>query len=148
MWEAWIGELYKGTSDVFDETSEVLKSPAFFATSEEEALYYASFLPNKGDSNRRVMTFQPSRPLRLLAFERGMDSQLILVSLGLPTQMNPKSLASAVMALGYDGIALDGGDSGWHIILGDASLMRHIRTQQINTPGFDPEQVGDYHISY
>lgn len=117
--------LHKGTAIEFDEASEPLRAPAFLATHEAEASYYARKLAAEEGARRRVVTYRPTRELRFLLLDE--DHATTLADVGI--EAGPaRAMAWAAGAKGYDGLALDGGESGQHVVLLDTALLRHVVT--------------------
>ena len=117
--------LHKGMARLFDEAAVPLASPCFLATDEGEARYYAGTLDAPGDAARRVVTYRAVRPLRLLM----PPGRKELSAMGLDPSMPVARLASAAGELGWDGLALYGGSSGWHVVLSDISVLVHVSTE-------------------
>ena len=122
--------LHKGMARAFDEAAIPLFSPCFLATDEDEARYYAGTLDAPGDTARRVATFRAVRPLRLLM----PPDRRELAAMGLNPSMSVARLATAAGVLGWDGLALDGGSSGWHVVLSDSSVLEHVSTELLEAP--------------
>ena len=133
----FVGGAWKGTAADFDETSEPLTVPCFVASRREEATYYAANLPADDDGLRRVLELAPVRPWKLILMDDTKRGQELLAGLGIPFG-KPADVAMAVMAAGFDGIALDGRGSGLHVILNDARLIRHVETHPVAGPAPRP----------
>jgi hypothetical protein len=133
----WNEPVWKGTASDFSEETETLRSPCFVATLHDEALHYARTLPVKGKAVRRVMELRPVRPLRLVLMDRTEHGQRLLADLGI-AWTKPAGVSAALKAVGYDGLALDGGASGFHLVLNDGALVRLERTVPLEEPSPRP----------
>lgn len=123
----WDQPVWKGTASDFSEETETLRSPCFVATLHDEALHYARTLPVEGEALRRVMELNPVRPLRLVLMDGTGHGGRLLADLGI-AWTNPVGVSTALKGAGYDGLALDGGSSGFHLVLNDGALVRLERT--------------------
>ena len=57
------------------------------------------------------------RPLRLVLIDRTEHGARLLADLGI-AWTKPAGVSDALKAMGYDGLALDGGEAGFHLVLG------------------------------
>lgn len=63
------------------------------------------------------------RPLRLVLIDRTEHGARLLADLGI-AWTKPAGVSDALKAMGYDGLALDGGEAGFHLVLNDGALVR------------------------
>lgn len=129
---SWDVPLYKGLIADFDEANVALRDPSFLATSRGEALYYASTLRVNDDNHRRVAEYRSVRSLTLLSVDVGQNPELAASSIDIDVfKFDLPELAVAAAAKGLDGVAVSGGESGWHFIVVDTGLLQHVATEYV-----------------
>lgn len=77
------------------------------------------------------------RPLRLVLIDRTEHGARLLADLGI-AWTKPAGVSDALKAMGYDGLALDGGEAGFHLVMNDGALVRLERTVSLGRPSPRP----------
>ena len=108
------GPFYKGTADnTVDLTITPLRNGSYVAQQYSEAAHYAHTLSG---AQPRIYSYTPTRPLRLLAWYHQQTPPI-------PMSPNHPDAHAYARSHGYDGIAMDGQASGWHIIVLRPDIM-------------------------
>lgn len=63
------------------------------------------------------------RLLRLVLMDRTEHGARLLADHGI-AWTKPAGVSAVLKAMGYDGLALDGGEAGFHLVLNDGALVR------------------------